>query len=199
MNGHLHQLFPSPALIVDDVLPNNEGVKVLDYINELSKTTKRGGEEWLSEVYNSHFTHNCCKDKKFDYVHKRVKKFVNIFADLYGSKTEYDCVESWFNKYKVGDFQEAHLHSFSHFSAVYFVRSDKGAAPLKFISPYRYSPTNEFTIHEIKPMNHGYLDIEPITNRLVIFLSNMWHAVPVNKAKTRVTLSFNFTEKICDR
>ena len=195
MNGHLHQLFPSPALVVDDVLPNNEGVKVLNRINELSKKIKSGGEEWLSEVYNSHLTHNCCEDDKFNYVHEKVTKFVNIFADCYGSKINYECVESWFNKYKVGDFQEAHLHSGSHLSAVYFVRSNKGAAPLKLISPYRYSPTNEFKITEIKGMNWSYYDIEPTTNRLVVFLSNMWHSVPVNKSNTRVTLAFNFTEK----
>ena len=89
MKGHLHQLFPSPMMIVDDILPNNENDKVLKHINELSKTVKSGGKEWLSEVYNTHLTHNCCKDNKFSYIHERVKKFANIFAELYGSKIDY--------------------------------------------------------------------------------------------------------------
>jgi len=194
VEANLYLLFPTTAMVIDNVLSDEENYKVLKNINTLSKTVEGGGKGWLSEVYNSHLTHNCSEDFNFINVHKRVISLVNQYAKTYGLNREYECSESWFNKYKVGDFQECHVHPLSQFSAVYFVKADKNASPLKFETPYKHDMF-VFETDEVNELNWDHFMVSPLNNRLVIFRSNTFHAVPVNKAKNRITLSFNFTEK----
>ena len=160
-------------------------------LQNMEKTSSDNG--WLSDVQTSYNKYNCVLDKSLKTLHNKVTQCVNKFADTFNAKFKMVCKYSWFNCYSNNDYQETHTHPNSHFSAVYFVKSDKKSSP--FVLMNMKANAFRFATTEVNSNTFEYANYEPLDNRLLIFESYIRHQVPKNKTNERITMSFNYLQE----
>ena len=136
-----------------------------------------------------------------------------IFLDLYGKTKEhilnilgiYDLKEignidfslPWINISKPGDFNWPHKHFDSHFSLIYYLKVPKKSGDLIFSNPLTQG--NNFYLKEFNNYNSSNANTfkyTPRENMLILFPSNIEHAVERNKSKhDRISIAFDITVK----
>ena len=131
----LQTWFPTSIYYVENLISEEDNNRLIEYIKWKTKEVKRGGENWLTDVYNTHHTHNIHKDNMFNNLSDAVTKQTSEFAKKLGSNYDYNIDESWWNSYNENDYQEYHYHADSYFSAVYWFTSPEGSGDLVFQSP----------------------------------------------------------------
>jgi uncharacterized protein (TIGR02466 family) len=99
----------------------------------------------------------------------------------------------WININKPGDFNWPHKHLNSHFSLVYYLKVPKKSGDIYFTNPL--TEGNLFFLKEFKeynPYNSSSFNYEPEKNSLIMFPSNLQHAVGRNNSKeNRISIAFD--------
>ena len=183
--------FPTSIYYVENLISEQENNKLVDYIKWKSKEIKRGGENWFTDVYNTHQTYCIHTDEIFSNLFNAVKKETIDFAKKLGSDHEYNIDGSWWNIYNENDYQEYHYHPDSYFSAVYWFTNPEGSGDLIFQSPLTpiARPFKNLTANNLTSETCYY---NPPPCSLVIFPSTLMHMVYRCKNKTpRITGAFN--------
>jgi len=98
---------------------------------------------------------------------------------------------------KPGDFNWPHKHFDSHFSLIYYLKVPKKSGDLIFSNPLTQG--NNFYLKEFNNYNSSNANTfkyTPRENMLILFPSNIEHAVERNKSKhDRISIAFDITIK----
>jgi uncharacterized protein (TIGR02466 family) len=129
------------------------------------------------------------------------KEKVQLFANQFGvtrSILDLQCNDFWFNIAETGNYQECHQHNRSHFSLVYYVKTDEDCGNIVFKSPSAFS--DMFSLHiddkNLNKASYKSCFYKPENSLLLIFKSNLVHMVEKNKSSTdRISISMNFSYK----
>ena len=115
---------------------------LIDHCYDLQKTIERGGDNWISTVYNTHSTHNIIDDEKFKEINDWALEQANLYSEKIGSKDKLKYQNGWFNIYKKKDFQEYHTHPGSTLSGILVLKANpKTAIDLSFMVLKKESTT----------------------------------------------------------
>jgi len=104
----------------------------------------------------------------------------------------------WANINPPGAFNRPHIHPNSHFSGVYYIKAPKNSGSLVCSEPRSGAHMVMPTRKEGRPPKHLWREVhlEPITGRVIMFPSWLWHSVETNKSDDiRISVSFNFIQK----
>jgi uncharacterized protein (TIGR02466 family) len=132
---------------------------------------------------------NLCKEK----VHEFAKEFgvVKPLSDL-------QCNDFWFNIAKEGNYQECHQHPNSHFSIVYYVKTEKNCGNIVFKGPTAFSDMCTLPIDSknLNRVSYPSCHYTPTNSLFLIFRSNLIHMVEKNRSGVdRISISMNFRYK----
>ena len=172
--------------------PNHKELNLNDYCYKIQSKTESGGQDWISkETYNTSNEkfepHKNYKFKKLNsWITKQIDNYIAETGILFKPKRH----ESWFNIYEKGDYQEAHVHTPSILSAVYFLKADDKSSPLIFISPFG----DQSGIRKTKGISLNVnIEYAAVPGRLVIFRSYLPHCVGKHHGDDdRITLAYNY-------
>jgi uncharacterized protein (TIGR02466 family) len=183
--------FPTPIWWTDLNIDNNF---VLDYCYQKRKEnpvgrqlSNRGG--WQSEELP-------IKDDLIELTDRIMDSSVRTLDD-YGfesNKTSIFFGNSWININKGSDTNQIHTHHGSFLSGVYYVKANENSGNIFF---YRDFDQNFITTSYAKVTNHtsissGVVFYPPKTGRLIVFPSNLLHAVDSNRDdEDRISIAFN--------
>tara|TARA_Y100000385_G_C12765113_1_gene496794 strand:- start:51 stop:653 length:603 start_codon:yes stop_codon:yes gene_type:complete len=186
-----------PTIIGADVntLHSNIQDEVVNRCYDIKKNVESGGENWLSnDTYNTIGKHDVFADNKFsdinDFVVKRVKNYCELLH-IKKDFLDYKPIDSWFNIYKKGDYQEYHYHGNSVLSVVYFLKVGKNPAKIYFKNPYidmmsvKY---DSYTSDTFETINY-----KPQPGLILIFRSHLEHSVKKQiNDEDRISIAYNF-------
>jgi uncharacterized protein (TIGR02466 family) len=187
--------FPTSFFICENVLSESENKDLLKKSNEIKNNSKKGGENFLSNLYNTHGTFDLLKNKHFENLINIVEKKTNEFSKEIMSNSNYNVSGSWLNFYEKNDFQEYHQHPDCIFSAVYFIKSQKNDCFLTFENPWSvYDMKKLKNISSYNELTYEFVKFDPPERSLIIFRSFLKHCVTqkINK-DIRVTAAFNLS------
>jgi len=160
---------------------------------EIQKTT-RNGDTWLSNTYNTLGSYDTSNDSYYKQIVDITIDTVKTVAENYGVYTDdVQCTDSWLNVSDKNSFQEYHLHSNNHFSAVYYINVPENSGNIVFRSAE--TQTDMFPLPATKETlaNGKSFIVEPRAGDLLIFRSNVLHMVTINESDDpRVTMAMNF-------
>jgi len=103
----------------------------------------------------------------------------------------------WANINPPGGMNMPHIHPNALFSGVYYVKTQANSGRLKIFDP---RPGAQIQMPTRKSGNPGKdlwrdANIEPMTGRIIMFPSWLWHSVEENKSNDiRISVSFNFVQ-----
>jgi len=147
------------------------------------QTTNVGGWQSEKQTYDSIKYVQPFLDTITLLMNKIYKEFnVNKEAEL----TEY-----WFSINRKNNFNWAHNHPNSFFSAVFYIKSPENSGNLIF---ERSDPLREWLeINSVNEKNSNFATFKPKPNDLIIFPSYLKHKVEQNNTDDdRISISFNF-------
>lgn len=189
----LLKIFPTLIAVVENIISEDDILKIVKKVNELEKIVPRGGKGWLTPVYNTLYTFDVSKDIDFFPLVDTVSKMVNEYGIEMGSNADLYISESWFNSYYKNDYQEYHIHPNSLFSAVYFLKAPKGSSSLILQNPSHSSKMFVSPSTSYNDNNTDMWNIPADENKLVIFPSHISHMVPIHQIEEkRISIAFNF-------
>ena len=118
-----------------------------------------------------------------------------IVEDIYKNDVKFFMISSWANVNRKGDYNERHIHGYSHWSCVYYVTGTY-TSPIFFIDPRVRAEMYSSTFMK----NNKYHNIvgpekcEP--GQVLFFPSWLEHGVPKNSTDNpRISISCNFVLK----
>ena len=183
-----------PTLVYTETLSEHDNAKIADYCRDIRKNTA-SAHNWRCNTYSSlSSSYNLATDEYFNSLIKDIAVQVGTFCKVY-SLNEFDVLlkEAWFNISDPGSYQEYHIHTESHFSAVYYVKTPEGSGDICFRSheanfdmfPLKHKEQNQFTY---KTVNYKAKE-----SNLLIFRSHLSHMVEMNNSnEDRISISMNF-------
>jgi len=144
---------------------------------------------WICDTFN--YTVN--DDLVFNQILDTFKYHVNNFTKSFLPKNNnVKFNNGWLNLSNPNSFQEFHVHSHNHFSAVYYVKVPDNSGRIIFKKP---GSTNmfDFDVIDYNELNGNIFFMQPKECDLLIFRSNLEHMVEKNKSSDyRVSLAMNF-------
>jgi uncharacterized protein (TIGR02466 family) len=153
--------------------------------------------EWQCDTFSTMDSYNLVEDPIFMDLHittmLKVLEFAGHYGDISGKNIQ--CTSSWVNVSSPGNFQEYHVHTNNHFSAVYYVKVPKNSGNIVFRAHDHAGdmfplPFNLNT--EKEPAYRTYF-LEPKESELMIFRSNLEHMVQKNNSnEDRISIALNF-------
>ena len=156
--------------------------------------------EWQCDTFNTLGSYDLSADPMFLDLHittmLKVLEFAGNYGDLKNKTIE--CVGSWINVSSSGNFQEYHVHTNSHFSAVYYVKVPKNCGDIVFRAHDHAGDMFPlpFSIDTEKEPAYRTYYVKPKESELIIFRSNLEHMVQKNKSNDdRISIAFNFVLK----
>ena len=184
--------FPTCIFYVENLIDKKENNYLIEEILKIKKTTKKGGKNWISKVYNTFDTLSIHKIAEFKNLCSKIEEQTNLFSKCLGSNENYKINESWLNFYNKNDFQEYHTHPQFVFSAVYFFTNPENSGKLIFenpIEPDMYGLQNKIKTNTLNASTCSFMQ-KPRT--LIIFRSYLRHMVTrCNNIEPRITAAFN--------
>ena len=187
------ELFPTLiyTISLDTFLTRHDEIykKVLSYRDNTPTTTA-----WRCDTYNTLDTVDLSTDLLVSEIIETCKQHVITFAKEYGvTHNIADTTDAWLNLAGPGQFQEYHMHSNSHFSAVYYVKTPKNSGNLVVRGHEAVVDMFPVPVLSIPPRVVKGANLEPQEGMLVIFRSNLQHMVDKNMSnQDRVSLAINF-------
>ena len=189
----IHHMFPT--IIHTENIPRTAEVNqmYIDKAIELASILP-ATSDWRCDTFSTLNKYDMINDPMFAELINDIKKEVIVVATEFGAKTEnIKVTDSWINVALPGAFQEYHIHTGSHFSAVYYLKTPEKCGDLVFksfeadtdmfplplaVNNYTSYKTYSFSARE------GYV---------TIFRSNLSHMVEKNMSTdTRISISMNF-------
>ena len=164
--------------------------KAIELTNTLPPTS-----DWRCNTFTTLNKYDMINDPLFSELFEDIKKQVVVVATEFAAKTEnIKVTDSWINVAKPGAFQEYHIHTGSHFSAVYYLKTPEKCGNLVFRS--FEADTDMFPL----PLNlNNYTSYKTYAfpareGHVTIFRSNLSHMVEQNMSDDfRISISMNFT------
>ena len=164
--------FPYNIGVVSNPNHKDYSDKCVKRCEEIKKSfTKRGGEHWVSTVYNTSTIEYELKDDKIfkdlvDWVQKQVQTYSNTLEMKLNNKNYIPKLDgAWFNYYEKGDFQEYHSHP-SVLSCIYYLKANKNGAKTIF-KPKTYETHKIEYGSDLRPA--GRCTYTPEPGKLLIF------------------------------
>lgn len=168
---------------------NNE---IKQHIDNIVTAVPRGGENWISYVYNTCGTFEVHTDERFKELTKLISKHVSWFARKLSvdNSDSFSPKQSWLNVYESHEFQEFHYHAGFTFSAVYYVQTTPNTSII-FENPF--TDMLPLKLNCVSDLNNNLKKYYPTDGDLLIFRSHLKHSVPPhNDEGKRITLALNF-------
>ena len=138
--------------------------------------------------------YNLLHDVNFKDLKEAILQHTIEFAKEYGvTDLNGEFLDAWINISKPGNYQEYHIHPTSHFSVIYYVDVPKNSGNTIFKGN---EESNMYPIpcKEATQAGSNHWVYEPKNNDLIIFRSNMYHMVDINRSnENRVTIAANIT------
>lgn len=189
-----HFWFPTAIFVEENLISFEDNQNLSKYVLDLETKIQKGGQNWITDISNSHGTYDLILDNEFKNLTDSVTDKINIFAKEFGSNYEYDKPSSmWYNIYRNGDYQEYHTHTDSVFSAVYFVTNPENSGRIVFENPIEpdMKPIKNITVNN--DLNFKNCHYNPKPGTLLIFRSYMRHMVErCLNIEPRITIAFNY-------
>lgn len=184
------RLFPKVIGIFLNSKHNIFEKNIVNKCFDIEKKHKKGGDNWLSNVYNTDGTLNLYKQKEFKQLLKWIDdRVVDYCKDLKIDGKLKD-KKAWFNIYKKGDSQEYHIHKSSSLSAIYYLKGSNKSAKTVFVD----FNTIDFRCFEYNEDNSTLWKIPFESGKLIIFKSDTLHCTEKhNETNERITLAINYT------
>jgi len=184
--------FPVSIYSAENLFTEKDNKNFIKEIYKIKKTTKKGGNNWNTDVYNTLESFDLRNNNLLSKVCNVTEEHTNIFAKKLNSFYDYKVNESWFNFYNKGDFQEPHFHANSIFSAVYFFSNPKNSGRLIFTSPTEPDMLPMKNVKKYDDLNFVNCHYNPPERSIVIFRSYIQHMVEkCNNLSPRITGAFN--------
>lgn len=158
------------------------------------------GTTWNCDTYNTlgKFNYKLDNDQQINQLINICKLKVLEFSRQYGINKSLDslsCDELWFNIGAVGNFQEYHQHSDSHFSLVYYVKANNNCGNILFKTIESFADMCQLPINAGNYTSASYKSCfyTPKESMILIFRSNLLHMVEKNNSDTdRISIAMNF-------
>tara|TARA_R100000995_G_C3414452_1_gene90905 strand:- start:31 stop:615 length:585 start_codon:yes stop_codon:yes gene_type:complete len=104
----------------------------------------------------------------------------------------------WANINPPGGYNRPHLHPNSHFSGVYYIKTQENCGELVINDPRSGSHMTMPVRKKGKPPKYLWREVhlQPIAGRCIMFPSWLWHCVEPNQSNDiRISVSFNFIQE----
>lgn len=162
---------------------------LIDHCYDLQKTIERGGDNWISTVYNTHSTHNIIDDEKFKEINDWALEQANLYSEKIGSKDKLKYQNGWFNIYKKKDFQEYHTHPGSTLSGILVLKANPKTDARTIFESDGLENVDDLR----SEVTHKLVHYPPTPGRLILFRSSLRHCVEQSNSDTdRISLAYNF-------
>lgn len=189
----IEKFFPTSFYVKPNILSNVELQKLEKYSLNLKKSKKKGGDNWFSDVYNTHGSYDILKDKNFNKIVSQINFHVNEYAKICGSDFLYKPGNGWINIYNKGDYQEFHTHSDAIISAVYMISCPEKSGSLIFENPIEPDMLPLKNINVLNEYNYKTVSYNLPANTLLIFRSYVRHMVKrCENITPRISLALNY-------
>lgn len=184
-------LFPVPIALVELTEHPHIEKELTKNCLEIKKNKEKGGHNWGSEVFNTCGTYNVFNDKNFNKVNTFLLEKVKEFSKTIGYKNKIKDITGWINIYSKHDYQEIHSHQGSDISAIYYIKTPLKSGRVYFLThEITDEGKQEFDKDNFYTWKRFYMDPKP--GQLLIFKSNLFHAVTQNKANdSKISLAYN--------
>jgi len=134
-----------------------------------------------SEIISSHGLENTVDKSCYDYISEIIfKNLKEVIFDSFNLKI----TNIWKNHYKIGDFQEKHIHNNSHFSFIIYDNIDSDTV---FVHPAHYLINEKYGDNKIFETEYS---IKNKIGKIIIFPSFLEHYVKKQKSPG-ITISGN--------
>lgn len=190
----VHNLFPKPLFVHDDITTTEEQRDFV-YNTEWYRPPADNGLLTKNTYLLDEDVMKTFKDK--------VMKCVDLYAQnelgLHKEMT-FRMTNSWAVKHETGDWGQSHIHTNSVLSGVYYMDTNEQTGNIHFhrdvndhvlpltARPGKYTKRNDY--------NTDVHSVDSITNRLVLFPSDVLHSVGNNASGwDRYSIAFNFFPK----
>jgi len=188
----IHHLFPTIIHIEDRPRTAEVNQHYIDKAIELSNTLPKDSD-WRCDTFSTLNKYNMINDPIFLELIEDVKKEVTVVATFFGAKADNIIVtDSWINVAAPGEFQEYHMHSNSHFSAVYYLKTPENCGNLVFKSFEAATDMFPIPLTMNNYTSYRTFSIPALEGHVVIFRSNIIHMVEKNMSNdSRISISMN--------
>lgn len=158
------------------------------------KQNFKGVTDW--ECYSTAGVVNLIEEEIFEELIRVCTHRVNIFASEYNVHGTVKCCEAWINVNSPGDYQEFHIHEYTAFSAVYYVKTPLNSGILELLKGSEFFNINPtlFNNNNSRTINSRTREVfTPHEHDLIIFRSDLPHRVSKNNSsEDRISISMNF-------
>ena len=166
-----HTIYPVVASNVDifNINSDIDPEQIVNSIRNFRATHEASNTSNVKAWHSPWYLNDYSKD--FDKLIKIVEdKVLQCLSTPDPNIRKVECVENWAIIYKKGDKTIRHKHRDQYYSAVYYAKTEKNVAPLKFDN----------------------LNITPKTGMLICFPGWLWHQVPeITDDQERICMAFN--------
>jgi len=121
--------------------------------------------------------------------------FTHYLLHMDPQKIQWRLQNSWAVRHNKGDWSQAHHHTNSVFSGVYYVRTNENSGNIVFTRTHDTVSTTtfDFPYTNFNELNSKSFGITPQTGEIVMFPSHLMHSVdPNNSDQIRYAVAFNF-------
>jgi uncharacterized protein (TIGR02466 family) len=178
----LLQIFPTPVLITKydgDISEETKYIENLEYKDQKENKNFRSKDSYLFKHEPLNKIKNFCGES----ITKYTEKILN-------SKQRLVITQCWTNKNPPGAKHHEHVHPNSIVSGVFFFKIGGKLPPIQFAKSIQGAM-------KLDPVKYNNVNAESfllpcVPGELILFPSNLKHAVPINQStETRYSMSFN--------
>ena len=177
------QLFPVPGLITKYSGTIEEEFKFIQNLEYIGNKTVGGNFRSTDSDLLRHKELSKIKD----FIYESLNKFT---MELWNTKQKAIITQSWCNKNPTNTNHPIHHHPNSIISGVFYFKQNPTLPPIQFsrLDGQFFRPK----IEKYNTFNSDIRHFPMVDGDLILFPSNLWHAVPPNEGKdTRYSMSFN--------
>ena len=184
----IEDLYPTPTYwsqVKDYPFINNEIDRVMGGVDFFDMSKRWGSSHSTTSDFNKEV--NIIEELGLESIRKEIDNHVREYcAELEWEFREY-WMESWFTRYKKGDYSDVHRHGDSDISGVYFYKTNGQDGDLFFLSP-----TAPLSIAKCYHQNGLKISHQPQEGKMILFPGWLQHGVNVNNTDNiRMSLAFN--------
>ena len=182
-NNQVLQFFPTPGLITKYPETIEEEFKFIQNLEYRTGQAGNGNAQTKDTFVLKHKELSKIKD----FIYESLNKFA---VEIYKTKQKLIITQSWCNRNLPNTEHAVHHHANSLVSGVFYFKQDTTMPPIQFSRVDRHSLMPK--IEEYNIFNSQHVSFPMVDGELIMFPSNIWHAVLPNKGKdTRYSMSFN--------
>ena len=174
----------------------------LNFDNRFLETKARGvvsqgvrvdNNDWRCDTITTLNQYDLINDQSFSNLIQTIASEVEKFSKEFGSHGKAKPIDAWINIASPGAFQEYHIHTGSHFSVAYYVKTNSQSGNIVFRSAEADTDMFPLPLDELTPASYKTMSLPAEEGKLLIFRSNLKHMVEKNESnEDRISISANF-------